>query len=150
MPDEPRYEPRYPEAIGYFRGADKRLEDSPILAIISGDWDGAGEVFDAARLGELTGATDWAGGANENGISHAVLSFSSLQPPTHIVLAFSLSEPEHRRALEAAATTGYIVITTLNYFNVMPEEGVPWDTSDVPVIAVAVDPGRILPFLRAP
>ena len=43
-----------------------------------------------------------------HGVPHAVLSFSTLEPPTHILLALSVQEPMHLGALAAAVTTGHV------------------------------------------
>lgn len=138
-------EPQYPEAIANFRG-EKRFAGAPLLAVDPDDWPGAPAVL-RAGVPDGIGATDWSFGRDADGDAHAVLSFSTVEPFTHIVLALNPSKQEHRAALEAAAETGYVVLTTIAYFEQMPTEQEVLDMKSSPVIALQIDAARVQSFL---
>jgi hypothetical protein len=143
------HRPAYPEAVGIFRGADAELSGAAILAVDPDDWEGAQAVFDAVAEGTFTGDTDWSFGPYD-GVPHAVLSFSSLQPPTHILIALSVAHPMHHGALAAAAESGYVLITPLSDFDALPGDTEGLQTNPARIVKAPIDAGRVRAFLANP
>lgn len=142
MPD-----PSYPHAVSIFRGDNAVLCGVPILALNPDEWEGAPAAFNAVQVGDGTGATDWFFEIDAEGVPHAVLSFSTLEPHTHILLALSVGNPEHLAALEAMVATGRVMLTPLSYFEAMPNEGEPLTLAPAPIITTPVDAERVHAFL---
>jgi hypothetical protein len=143
-------EARYPEGVSIFRG-DPRLDGSPLLAVDPADWPGLSELLDAVgQDGPGHAAAEWlVAPAMQDQDPALVLSFSSLSPHTHVLVALRSADSEHLTALNAAAGTGHVIITTIAYFETMPDDA-PLDPNLAPVVAVSVPTEPIERFLQQP